>query len=38
LNHLVGGDLRLKWDRSVDRVWMTGPATEVFSGEWDQRA
>ena len=34
LNHLVGGDLRLRWDRSRDRVWMTGGAIEVFSGVW----
>lgn len=34
LNHLVGGDLRLHWDRDQDRVLMTGGATEVFSGEW----
>lgn len=38
LNHLVGGDLRLRWDREADRVWMTGGATEVFSGEWDDSA
>lgn len=36
LNHLVGGDLRLRWDRAADRVWMTGGATEVFSGDWDE--
>jgi diaminopimelate epimerase len=34
LNHLVGGDLRLRWDEATDHVFMTGPATEVFSGEW----
>jgi diaminopimelate epimerase len=38
LNHLVGGDLRLRWDRAADRVWMTGGATEVFSGDWDEAA
>ena len=36
LNHLVGGDLRLRWDRSRDRVWMTGGAIEVFSGVWPE--
>lgn len=32
--HLTGGDLLLKWAED-DHVYMTGPATEVFSGEWD---
>lgn len=31
--HLTGGDLEIEWDESGD-VYMTGPATEVFSGEW----
>lgn len=35
LNHLVGGELRLKWDESNNHVYMTGPATEVFSGDWE---
>ena len=30
--HLRGGDLRVRWDG--DDVLMTGPAEEVFSGEW----
>jgi diaminopimelate epimerase len=35
LAHLPGGDLSLEW-REVDRhVYMTGPAVEVFSGEWN---
>jgi len=34
LNHLVGGDLKLRWNRAGDRVFMTGGATEVFSGVW----
>ncbi len=34
LAHLPGGDLRLHWSESDNRVSMTGPATEVFSGEW----
>jgi diaminopimelate epimerase len=33
LAHLPGGDLELEW--ALDgRVYMTGTATEVFSGEW----
>jgi diaminopimelate epimerase len=34
LAHLPGGDLRLEWRESDSHVFMTGPATEVFSGEW----
>lgn len=34
LNHLVGGDLELNWDEQSNHVFMTGPATEVFSGTW----
>jgi diaminopimelate epimerase len=34
LAHLPGGDLELEWRESDDNVYMTGPATEVFSGEW----
>ena len=33
LNHLSGGDLVLEWADN-NHVFMTGPATEVFSGEW----
>jgi diaminopimelate epimerase len=33
LAHLPGGDLKLEWRESDDCVYMTGPATEVFSGE-----
>lgn len=29
---LLGGDLRIHWDPSDGHVYMTGPATEVFSG------
>jgi diaminopimelate epimerase len=32
LNHLSGGDLELEWTEAGP-VFMTGPATEVFSGE-----
>jgi len=31
--HLRGGDLQIEWSES-NEVFMTGPATEVFSGEW----
>lgn len=31
--HLPGGDLELEWSESGD-VFLTGPATEVFSGDW----
>lgn len=37
LNHLLGGDLTLEWIEQSDHVMMTGPATEVFSGEWATR-
>ena len=33
LAHLPGGDLELEWTEN-DHVFMTGPAVEVFSGEW----
>lgn len=36
LAHLPGGDLQLEWRESDNHVYMTGPATEVFSGQWDQ--
>jgi diaminopimelate epimerase len=35
LAHLPGGGLRLEWSESDGHVYMTGPATEVFSGEWE---
>ena len=34
LAHLPGGDLELEWSEADNSVYMTGPATEVFSGEW----
>jgi diaminopimelate epimerase len=34
LAHLPGGDLTLEWRASDNHVYKTGPATEVFSGEW----
>jgi diaminopimelate epimerase len=33
LAHLPGGDLALEWRQSDNNLYMTGPATEVFSGE-----
>lgn len=33
LAHLPGGNLELEWAEN-DHVYMTGPAVEVFSGEW----
>ena len=32
--HLLGGDLELHWNEADDHVYMTGPAVEVFQGEW----
>lgn len=31
---LLGGDLQIEWDRIADKVYMTGPATVVFDGEY----
>lgn len=33
LVHLLGGDLRITWDRESNHVFMNGPATIVFDGE-----
>ena len=35
--HLRGGNLRIRWDEASGHVFMTGPATEVFSGEYIRR-
>jgi diaminopimelate epimerase len=35
LIHLPGGDLNIEWRESDNNIYMTGPATEVFSGEWN---
>ncbi len=32
--HLLGGDLELEWSEADNHVYMTGPATEIFSGKW----
>ena len=34
LAHLPGGDLTLEWREGDSHVYKTGPAVEVFSGEW----
>ena len=31
--HLLGGDLKIRWDREANQVYMTGQATVVFDGE-----
>jgi len=33
LVHLLGGDLRIKYEEETDTVFMTGPAVTVFEGE-----
>ena len=37
LAHLPGGDLTIEWREKDNNVYMTGAATEVFSGEWDSK-
>lgn len=32
--HLLGGDLELEWNEADNCIYKTGPAVEVFSGEW----
>jgi diaminopimelate epimerase len=34
LAHLPGGDLKLEWSKTDNHVYKTGPAVEVFSGDW----
>lgn len=34
LVHLRGGDLAIEYDEKTNHIFMTGPATEVFSGEY----
>ena len=34
LAHLPGGDLQLNWNSDDNCIYMTGPATEVFTGDW----
>ena len=35
LIHLPGGDLNISWDEETNHVFMTGTATEVFTGTWE---
>ena len=37
VNHLRGGDLTLHWNAQDNHVYMTGPAEEVFTGEWHEQ-
>lgn len=34
--HLAGGDLLIEWRESDNRVYMTGPATEVYQGVYGE--
>jgi diaminopimelate epimerase len=34
--HLLGGDLDLHWSEADNHVYMTGPAVEVFNGDWPE--
>ena len=38
LVHLKGGDLRVSWEGRGKTVIMSGPAVEVFRGEWPDRS
>ncbi len=33
---LRGGQLELEWDQVTNHVFLTGPATEVFTGQWPE--
>ncbi|TFH42101.1 MAG: diaminopimelate epimerase [Chrysiogenales bacterium] len=35
LIHLKGGDLKTEWREEDNSIYLTGPAVEVFRGEWD---
>ncbi len=32
--NLPGGSLDIEWDKNTDKVYMTGPAVEVYKGVW----
>ncbi len=32
--HLRGGELKTEWDENTNAVFLTGPAVEVYRGEW----
>jgi diaminopimelate epimerase len=36
LIHLLGGDLSIEWSDQNNHVYMTGPAVEVFNGNWPE--
>lgn len=36
LAHLPGGDLQILWNEADNHVYLCGPATEVFSGDWPE--
>jgi len=36
--HLPGGDLGIEWREADNHVYLTGPAVEVFSGQWSSSA
>ncbi|MBI2129958.1 diaminopimelate epimerase [Candidatus Woesearchaeota archaeon] len=35
--HLLGGDLNIEWNEKDNHVYMTGPAEEVYEGEYTYR-
>jgi diaminopimelate epimerase len=37
LAHLPGGDLQLLWNQEDNHVYLVGPATEVFTGDWPEQ-
>jgi diaminopimelate epimerase len=32
--HLRGGDLAIEWNEADNHIYMSGPAEEIFTGEW----
>ena len=32
--HVPGGDLQLEWRAADTHVYLTGPAVEIFTGQW----
>lgn len=34
--HLLGGDLKIEWNKENNHIYMTGPAVTVFEGELEQ--
>ena len=33
---VLGGELKIEWDREKNLIYMTGPATTVFDGVWSE--